>query len=401
MTIVIVGAGQTGAVAARTLRRRGYAERIVLLGAEADGPYQRPPLSKEYLAGTVERAELDLLDPSWCAENAVELRTGCRVVRIRTGDRAVELADGASVVGDVVLLATGGRARRLPGVSGERVHHLRTVADAERLRASLRPGAHVIIAGAGFIGSEVASTAVAAGASVTVLEQAPVPLAHAIGPRMGEVCAGLLREAGVDLRTSERVASVTERSGGVEVRTAAGTVLAGDALVVGIGMLPNDEVAAASRLDVSDGVLVDEHCRTSAPGVFAAGDVARHYHPPSGRHVRVEHVDNATAQGMAAAKNMLGKAVPYDAPHWFYSEQFGHDLQFAGDAEGCDELVSRGDPASRDFVAFYLRKGVVRAAFAIDRGGDVALARALITAQAAPEPAALADESVDLADLLD
>lgn len=399
-TFVIVGAGQTGAVAARTLRRRGYDGRLVLLGAEPDGPYQRPPLSKEFLAGALDRSELDLLDPSWCAENAVEVRTGSRAVRIRTGDRAVELADGTSVGADAVLLATGGRPRELPGVSGERVHHLRTVADAERLRSVLRPGAHVIIAGAGFIGSEVASTAVAAGASVTVLEQAAVPLAHAIGARMGEVCAGLLRSAGVDLRLGERVTAVTERAGAVEVRTDS-SVVTGDALLVGVGMRPNDELAAASGLDVSDGVIVDEHCRTSVPEVYAAGDVARHYHPVCGRHVRVEHVDNATAQGMAAAKNMLGKAVAYDTPHWFYSEQFGRDLQFAGDADGCDELVMRGTPESSDFVAFYLRKGVVRAAFSIDRGGDVALARALISARSAPEPAALADEETDLADLLD
>ncbi|TXK42350.1 NAD(P)/FAD-dependent oxidoreductase [Nonomuraea sp. C10] len=399
-SVLVAGAGQTAAVAARTLRRLGFDGRVTLVGAEPEPPYQRPPLSKEYLAGEVDRAGLDLLTARWCAANEVELLLGTAVTAVRGADRAVELADGSTAAADALLIATGGRPRALPGVAGDRVRYLRTVADADRLRADLRPGARVVVVGAGFIGSEVASTARARGAAVTVIERLDHPLGQVLGEETGDVCAALLRAGGVTLRTGESVVEYAETPDVAVVRTSAGRIVEGDVVVVGVGMVPNVEPLAGSGIDLDDGVLTDEYCRTNVPGVYAAGDVARAFHPLAGRPVRVEHFDNASGQGAAAAWNILGRDVPYTTPHWFWSEQFGRDLQYAGHAEGWDELVVRGSAEELDFVAFYLRKGVLKAAFGMDRGAEVSAARQLMAAGAAPDPAALRDEDTDLIDLL-
>ncbi|GHE45965.1 pyridine nucleotide-disulfide oxidoreductase [Streptosporangium violaceochromogenes] len=399
-SVIVVGAGQTAAVAARTLRRLGFDGEVLLVGEEHLPPYQRPPLSKDYLAGEESAEALGLLSEEWCAGNGVGLRLGTRVVAVRGPERAVELAGGEVLRADALLIATGGRPRRLPGVEGERVRYLRTLADADRLRADLRPGTRVIVVGAGFVGSEVASTARALGAEVTVIERAALPLAHVLGERMGEVCAALQRAAGVDLRTGETVREYTETGRGAAVLTGSGRVVEGDVVVVGVGMVPNVEPLAGSGVELDDGVVVDEYCRTRVEGVYAAGDVARHYHPLTGRRVRVEHFDHASGHGMAAAKNILGRRAPYTAPHWFWSDQFDRALQYAGHAEEWDEIVVRGRTDEFDFVAFYLCGGVLRAAFGMDRGGEIAVARQLIASRARPDPAALRDEDTDLTDLL-
>ncbi|WP_228644295.1 FAD-dependent oxidoreductase [Microtetraspora sp. AC03309] len=399
-SVIVAGAGQTAAVAARTLRRRGFEGDVLLIGEEHVAPYQRPPLSKEYLAGEESGGDLCLLTEKWCGDNDVELRLGTRVAAVRGAERAVELADGSVLRADALLVATGGRPRRLPGVEGERVRYLRTVADADRLRADIRPGAHVIVVGAGFIGSEVASTALAGGARVTVVERAGHPLAHVLGARMGAACAALQRASGVDLRTGETVREYAESGGHAAVLTGSGRVIEGDVVVVGVGMVPNVEPLAGSGIELDDGVVVDEYCRTSVEGVYAAGDVARHYHPLFDQRIRVEHFDHASGHGMAAAKNILGQRVPYTSPHWFWSDQFGRNLQYAGHAREWDEIVVRGRVEEFDFVAFYLDKGVLRAAFGMDRGGEVAVARSLVAARAVPDPAALRDEDTDLTELL-
>jgi 3-phenylpropionate/trans-cinnamate dioxygenase ferredoxin reductase subunit len=398
--VLVVGAGQSAAVAARTLRRLGFDGAVTLLGAEPVAPYQRPPLSKEYLAGEAGAEELALLTAEWCAANRVELRLGAAAVSVRAAERAVQLADGSVLRADALLVATGGRPRRLPGVEGERVRYLRTVADADRLRADLRPGARVVVVGAGFVGCEVASTARPLGAEVTVLERDPYPLGRVLGPEMGAVCAELLRSGGVTLLAGQSVVEYAETPSCAAVRTGGGRIVEGDVVVVGAGMVPNTEPLAGSGVALDDGVLVDEYCRTGVPGVYAAGDVARHRHPLASRPVRVEHFDHASAHGMAAAKNILGRRVPYTAPHWFWSDQFDRNLQYAGHAEEWDEIVVRGSAAEFDFTAFYLLKGVLQAAFSMDRGGEVAVARQLVAARAAPDPAALRDEDTDLADLL-
>ncbi|MGW3626704.1 NAD(P)/FAD-dependent oxidoreductase [Streptomyces sp. NPDC000880] len=399
-TVVAIGASQAAAVAARTLRRRGFEGRIVLVGDEPHAPYQRPPLSKEYLEGTQQREDLGILSEQWCRDNAVELRLGTAARRIDTAARAVELADGTRITGDRFLLATGARARRLPGVEGERVIYLRGPEDADKLRAHLRPGGRIVIIGAGFIGSEVASTTLAAGAQPVVIEQADVPLERILGREMGAVCARIQRDSGVELHTGQTVESVRETAQGVVVTTGGGLRFEGDAVVVAIGAVPNTEVARASGLSVSNGVLVDEHCRASVPGIYAAGDVANHRHPLFGSWIRVEHFDNASKQGVTAAKNILGRATVHDDPHWFWSDQFGLSLQHCGHADRWDRIVIRGSVEERDFTAFYLAAdGVLRAAFSVERGEDVFAAKDLIARGARPDPERLRDEDTDVAEL--
>lgn len=399
-TIVIIGAGQSAAVAARTLRRRKHQGSIVLVGDEKYHPYQRPPLSKEFLAGEQEEADTYLLDQEWCSANDVELHLGARAARIDATDGYVELDDGNRVSGDTFLVATGSRARRIPGVEGDRVFYLRDLDDATQLRDRLRPGGRVITVGAGFIGSEVASVARSVGAEVVTLEALEAPLERILGRRLGEACGQIQRSNGIDLRTQEIVETVTNTDSGVSVRTQRGTIVEGDVIVVGTGTLPNTEVAEASGIAVNQGVLVDEYCRTNVPGVFAAGDVTNHWHPLFGCRMRVEHYDNATKQAMAAAKNILGRETVFNDPHWFWSDQFGLNLQHAGYADKWDELVVRGSVENLDFIAFYLSQGVVRAAFSVERGGDMFVAKELIGTQATPEPASLANEDVELAELM-
>jgi 3-phenylpropionate/trans-cinnamate dioxygenase ferredoxin reductase subunit len=398
-TYAIVGAGQAAAVAARTLRRRGFDGRIELIGAEPHWPYQRPPLTKEYLAGD-DDSELFLLDEQWCAANDVNLRLGQRAVRIRPAEFAVDLADGSLVRADKVLIATGGAARKLPGVRGERVHYLRTLDDANTLRSLIGPGVRLIVIGAGFIGSEVAATAHGKGADVTVIDTLDAPMQRVLGRELGAVCAHIHRSNGVTVRLGEPVESVVEHADAVIVKTG-GARLEGDVVVVGVGITPNIEVAQRSGVTVDNGVLVDEYCRTNVPNIFAAGDIANHYHPLFDELIRVEHFDNANKQAAAAANNMLGKATIFDDPHWFWSDQYDLNIQHTGHARSWDELVIRGSVDELDFCAFYLREGRIRAAFAVDRGEDVALAKELITGRVSVDPRRLKDEDVDLSELLE
>jgi 3-phenylpropionate/trans-cinnamate dioxygenase ferredoxin reductase subunit len=396
-TIVTIGAGQAAAVAARALRRRGFDGRIELFGEEPEAPYQRPPLSKEYLGGD-DDCGLYLLSEEWCTKNDVHLRLGQPVVEIRPERGVIELADGTEASADGVLIATGGSARRLPGVVGERIHYLRTLRDADRLRSQLGSGVRVIVIGAGFIGAEVAATSRDMGADVTVVEALDVPLQRILGREIGAACAMIHRRHGVRLRLGEAVESVVETADGVVVTTSGGRI-EGDLVVVGIGITPNTAVAERSGLAVDNGVLVDEYCRTGVPNVYAAGDIANHWHPLFGERIRVEHFDNASRQATAAANNMLGRTTAYADPHWFWSDQYDHNLQYAGHATAWDELIVRGSIEDSDFSAFYLRDGVVRAAFAVDRGADILVAKELIANQVSVDPRTLADEDIDLTDL--
>lgn len=398
-TFVLVGGGQASAVAARTLRRSGYDGRLVVVGEETERPYQRPPLSKEYLE-SADASSLELLPEAWTEQQSVEVRTGVRATKVSASDGGVLLDDGTLLEADSVLLATGARARRLPAVEGDRVCYLRTRADADALRAELRPGARVVMVGGGFIGAEVASTARSRGAEVTLLEAAAVPLAQAIGPRLGEACARLQRAAGVDVRVNSLVQGVRHASSGVVVSSSTGEVEA-DLVVVGVGAVPNQEIAKDSGIDAADGILIDEYCRTSIDRVFAAGDVASQYDPSLGRRVRVEHFDNASRQAAAAARNMLGESTPYDEPHWFWSDQFGHNLQYVGHPAPTDRLVVRGDLEAERWTAFFLAEDRVTAAFALDAGDDIALARELIRMRAAVPEATLTDPETDLFEALE
>ncbi|CAN5738840.1 FAD-dependent oxidoreductase [soil metagenome] len=392
-TYVTVGAGQTAAVAARNLRRSGFDGRIVLIGDEPYTPYQRPPLSKEFLAGTDDEDSLWILRPQWIADNDIEILTGATVSRVDTATRTVELDGHAPIVADAVLFATGGGPRTLPvpGPRPDLVHYLRTLDDAKRLAPMLTPGRRLAIIGAGFIGLEIAATAATAGVTVTVLETAPVPLAAAIGVDMGALMAQLHRDNGVDLRTGATVASVRTTTDAV--------VIDGhefDALVIGIGITPNINAAKASGLPIDDGIVVDAVGRTAVPNIYAAGDVARRYSPRVGRHIRVEHFDNASRQGVAVANAMLGRDAISDDPHWFWSDQFDRNMQFIGTAKG--EPVIRGDRDAMDFTGFYFDGGALCGAFTVERGEDISAVRELLGRDL--DAATLRDEDTDLFDLV-
>jgi 3-phenylpropionate/trans-cinnamate dioxygenase ferredoxin reductase subunit len=297
---------------------------------------------------------------------------------------------------DSLLLATGGQPRRIPSNGHERVLYLRTLEDADRIRSHLQHGAHLIVVGAGFIGAEVAASARTLGLEVTMLEAMDVPLRRALGPEMGWTYAAMHWDHGVKLMTREVVSRIDETAGGVVVRTNRGTTIEGDAVVIGVGIDPNVELALSAGLDVNNGIVVDEFCRTSIANIYAAGDVANHYHPLFGLNLRVEHYDNALRQGAAAARNMLGHKQSYDHVHWFWSDQFDYNLQYAGFAPGSDEIVVRGSIDERNFVAFYLRSGVLRAALGINQSREVRRAMRLIAARATPDPDQLRDETLDL-----
>jgi 3-phenylpropionate/trans-cinnamate dioxygenase ferredoxin reductase subunit len=406
--IVIVGAGQAAASAAHTLRGEGYDGGIVILGEEAHLPYQRPPLSKELLLGTKDADATAILPADWYERSEVEVRRGVRVSRVVPSTRAVELEDGTSLVASGVLLATGGRPRRIPGWDGERVLYLRDLTDAAAISSHLGEGHRLVVVGAGFIGSEVAASARRRGTDVTLVEALPQPLARVLDEELGALIAHTHRREGVDVRLGVGVASVTETGEGVLVELADGARLEADAVVVGVGLVPNVEVAEASGLEVDDGVVVDDHARTSVESVYAAGDVARHHHPLFQRQLRVEHFDNAIKQGAVAARNLLGEDVVFDDPHWFWSDQYDHSLQYVGDHAPHDQRIVRGElsaPLSGDadppaVTVFWLRGGVLRAAFAFDRGRDVRVAQRLVSMRARPDPRVLADPDTDLRDLL-
>jgi 3-phenylpropionate/trans-cinnamate dioxygenase ferredoxin reductase subunit len=395
---VIVGASLTGGAAATALRQGGFEGRIVMIGAEPHLPYERPPLSKEYLRGeaTAERA---LLHPeSWYSDNGIETMLSTRAIRIDEEGKVVHLEGGDGVPYDRVLVASGGRNRKLSVPGGELggIHDLRTIEDADRLRAEAVRGRRAVVVGAGFIGCEVAASLRNLGVDVEVVEIFEVPLYRALGLEIGRIFEGIHRDNGIRFHFGETVERF-EGKGRVEgVVTDKGTRIGCDFAVVGVGIQPNTEVAEGSGVELDNGIVVDELCRTNVEGIFAAGDVANHFHPLWGRRMRVEHWDNALKQGGAAARNMLGQDTIFDDPHWFWSDQYEYNLQFMGFAPEWDELVIRGSLEERDFAGFYLHDGVVRAAVALNRGKDVRRSAGMIRARARVDPAALRDEDVDL-----
>jgi 3-phenylpropionate/trans-cinnamate dioxygenase ferredoxin reductase subunit len=398
-TFVVVGANMTGGAAVQGLRDGGFDGRLVLIGEEPHLPYERPPLSKEYLRGEQDLASVFMRKDEWYQEQDIDARVGARAIGLSPSERVVELEGGERITYDALLLATGARPRRLPGPESERIHYLRTIEDADRIRGRLETARHLVVVGAGFIGAEVAASARSLGKEVTVLEFAPVPLARALGEQMGEVYGAIHRDHGVVLHTGEGVETVEESDGGgVVVRTTKGRVVEGDLVVVGVGIEPRTDLAEEAGLDLDNGVLVDGRCRTSAEGVFAAGDVANHDHPLFGR-IRVEHFDNALKMGTYVATSMLGSDLAFDDPHWFWSDQYDLNLQYGGFAKEWDEIVIRGSVEDRDFCAFYMKDGQLLAALGLNRGKEVRRAMKLISARARPDPTSLRDEEIDLKSL--
>lgn len=401
-SVAVIGAGLAGVSAAETLRHEGFDGTVTLIGAEPHLPYDRPPLSKEFMRGEKPFEKIVLRSAAQLAEAGIEVRLGRPVVELDLDGGSLLLAGGERVAADRVVLATGARNRRLPipGLELDGVHALRTVDDAERIRAAARPGARAVLVGMGFVGCELAAALTHLGCQVTGVEMELQPLQRALGPEVGEVIAQLHRERGVELRLGQSVAAIEgDRGRAIAVTTRSGLRLECDFVVAGLGVEPGVELAEAAGLAIEDGVLTDEYCRTSDDRVFAAGDVARHYHPVHGEHLRVEHWQNALRQGAAAARNLLGAGVPYSDVHWFWSDQYDVNIQFAGHRDRWDRLVVRGNPALRDFVGFYVRAGVVHAAVAVNRPRDLRRAIPLIASMTPVTPEELADERVDLRDL--
>jgi NADPH-dependent 2,4-dienoyl-CoA reductase/sulfur reductase-like enzyme len=408
-TFVIVGGGLAGATAAGTLREEGFSGRLVLVGAEPHLPYERPPLSKELLAGTKTFEDAFVHPVEFYDTRDIELRLGAAATGLDLSAHTVTV--GNETIGyDKLLLATGSSARRLPPAdrSGATVAYLRTIEDAERIKAGLRAGRRVTVIGGGWIGLEVAAAARTAGCDVVVVEPLAEPLLRVLGPEVARIFAALHRRHGVELKTSTNVTDIRSRPAtGTEadgvpatVHLDDGTATVTDLLVVGIGAAPDTGLAEAAGLEVDDGVLADEHLRTSDPDVFVAGDIARAAHPTLGRRVRVEHWDNALKQGATAARNMLGAGEPYDRLPYFFTDQYDLGMEYVGHVgpEGYDDVVLRGDVAGRVFTAFWLSGGKVVAGMHANDWDAIEQVRRIVSADSI-DLQALRDDTVALADI--
>ena len=404
-TYVVVGAGLAGAKAVEALREHGFGGRIVLLGAEEHRPYERPPLSKDYLLGKVEREKAFVHPQGWYAEHDVDFRPRMEVTGVDRGAHEVVTSGGDRLVYDKLLLATGSTPRRLPvpGADHAAVSYLRTIDDSERIKAALQPDARIAIIGGGWIGLEVAAAARAAGAQVTVLEGAAMPLLRVLGPEVATVFADLHRAHGVDLRCEISVTGIeTSDDGAALVRLGDEDGIAADLVVVGVGIAPNTGLAEEAGLTVDNGVVVDEHLRSSDPDIFAAGDVANAYHPVLKRQLRVEHWANALNQPDVAARSMLGEDASYDRMPYFFTDQYDLGMEYFGfaDPEDCDEVVLRGDVAGLAFAAFWLRSGHVLAGLHVNQWDDADAVKALARGRQKVDARRLGDSAVPLTEHL-
>ena len=406
-TFVIVGAGLAGAKAAETLRGEGFTGRITLIGTEPEIPYERPPLSKGLLLGTTERADAYVHDADWYAANDVDLRTATTVNAIDAEKRRVRLSDGDDLGYDKLLLATGASPRTLgvPGAGLENVFSLRTLADSDRIAATVHGGTRLVVVGSGWIGLEVAAAARLRGATVTVVTPAALPLRGVLGDRLAKVFAGLHREHGVDFRFGTRI---HELRGGPEVAQvvlADDTTINADVVLVAVGVTPNTGLADQARLPVDNGVLVDRHLRTADPDIYAAGDVATVDHPLLHARLRVEHWDTALHAGPVAARAMLGQDAEWDRLPYFFTDQYDLGMEYAGwvppGAEA--KVVIRGDEQGREFIAFWTVDGRVAAGMNVNVWDVTEQIQELVRAGLAGhavDPARLADPQVALTSLL-
>ncbi|WP_405569499.1 NAD(P)/FAD-dependent oxidoreductase [Streptomyces sp. NBC_01167] len=412
-TFVIVGGGLAGAKAAETLRAEGFTGRVILIGDERDHPYERPPLSKGFLSGKEERDSVFVHEPGWYAQADVELHLGQTVVAVDRETKSVRLGDGTVLHYDKLLLATGSEPRRLdiPGTGLAGVHHLRRLAHADRLRRVLaalgRDNGHLVIAGAGWIGLEVAAAARGYGAEVTVVEPEPTPLHQVIGPELGQVFAELHKEHGVRFHFGARLTEITGQDGVVlAARTDDGEEHPAHDVLAAIGAAPRAALAEAAGLALADrahggGIAVDAQLRTSDPDIYAAGDVAAAHHPLLGSRLRVEHWANALNGGPAAARSMLGQDVSYDRIPYFFSDQYDLGLEYSGwaPAGSYDQVVLRGDAGKRQFIAFWLKDRRVLAGMNVNVWDVTGPVQDLIRSGVQVDPDALGDPGVPLTTL--
>lgn len=400
--IVIAGAGQAAVQAVATLRRAGYAGGLTLVGEEPWLPYQRPPLSKKYLAGALERERLFIRPEKFFTEHQVALRLGRRVTAIERREQRLRLDDGEVLAYDALLLATGSQPRRLltPGANLSGVYYLRGIADADRIRAELVSDTRLVVIGGGYIGLEVAATARELGVDVTVLEMAERVMNRVVCAELSAFYEAEHARHGVHVQCRERVRALAgDASGRVRVvLTEGGAEHPADMVIVAVGVVPADELAAAAGLECDNGVRVDEHCRSSDATIYAAGDCANHPSPRYGRRLRLESVDNAFEQGSSAALNLTGTATVHDKLPWFWSDQYDLKLIIVGISTGYDAVVLRGTPAGRAFSVCYLRAGELIAIDSVNAPKDQMAARKLIAARARPDPQKLADTAIPLKD---
>jgi 3-phenylpropionate/trans-cinnamate dioxygenase ferredoxin reductase subunit len=404
-TYVIVGASLGGAKAAEALRAAGYDGRVVLLGAETELPYERPPLSKGYLQGKAERETIYVHPREWYADADIDLRLGVTVTGIDRAAREVVLADGSRIGYTKLLLTTGSSPRQLqvPGADLDGVLYLRSASDSDRIKALIGQAGRIAVIGAGWIGLEITAAAREAGVAVTVLETADLPLLRVLGSEVASVFAALHAEHGVDLRFGVQVAEITGSDGHADgVRLSDGTLIPADAVIVGVGITPNTELAATAGLDVDNGIRVDAQLRSSDPDIYAAGDVASAFHPILGKHIRVEHWANALNQPQAAARAMAGEQVSYERVPYFFSDQYDLGMEYSGyvEPDGYDEVVFRGDVDRREFVAFWLGNGGrVLAGMNVNVWDVNDAIQALVRAGQPVDKAALADPGTSLESL--
>ena len=402
--IAIVGAGLAGGNAAVTLREEGFLGRVVLIGPEPGVPFGRPPLSKTYLRSEEDLAGWYVKPASWYSDHDVEV-LGATVAEVDAAAHAVRLDSGEVLAFHKLLIATGGVNRRLslPGAELPGIHQLRTVAECDAIKRAATEGRSAVVVGMGFIGCEVAASLTQLGVRVTAIFNGNVPLERVLGSEVGRAFAAIHEEHGVELLSGEDVVGFEGEDRVDAVLTASGRRLDCDFVILGIGIEPVVPTVKGGSIELSNGVLVDELCQTSAPDIYAAGDVANILHPLFGR-VRVEHYNNAEKQGRAAARSMLGATDPYDYLYTFWSDQYEHKLEYAGHATNWDGFIVRGSLEERALVGFYLLNGTVAAAVGLDRGGDpeldhdseMAAATKLVAQRAKPTASQLADEEVDL-----
>jgi 3-phenylpropionate/trans-cinnamate dioxygenase ferredoxin reductase component len=401
--IVVLGAGQAGAQAVDALRRRGFKGALTLIGAEDSLPYQRPPLSKKYLAGALEQSRLLLRHAAHYVDEAVDLRLGRRAVSLDRQARRVHLDDGAQVAYDALLFATGSRPLQLkiPGADLQGVYYVRTIADVDALRAACSGGRRLVIIGGGYIGLEVAATCHELGLEVTVLEMAERVMKRVVAAEISAFYEAEHARRGVRIVCNARVREILGHSASRSVRAVLcddGSEYAADLVVIGVGVVPETELAVAAGIECSNGIVVDEHCRTSDPHVYAAGDCSNLPSVHFGGRVRLESVDNAVEQSRSAALNMLGDVVVHDRVPWFWSDQYDLKLITVGLSAGHDTRVMRGDVASRSFSVCYLRDGQLVAVDTVNRAKDQMAARKLVAARVRPSATKLADAALALSD---
>jgi 3-phenylpropionate/trans-cinnamate dioxygenase ferredoxin reductase subunit len=399
--LVIVGGGQAAAQAVQSLRQQSYSGAITLVCDEPYPPYQRPPLSKKYFAGELARERLFLRPAAFYAEKGVALEQNARVEELDAAARRLRLRDGRTLPYDRLLLATGSRVRGLdvPGAALPGVHYLRTIADVDAITAALAPGARVLLVGAGYIGLEVAAVARHRGFDVTVLEAADRVMSRTVSAEISAFYEACHRAAGAVIHCGAAVKALHGTARVTSVETVDGRTFPCDVLIVGIGIVPNVELAAAVGLECSNGIVVDEHARTADPHIVAAGDCTSHPHPLLGRRVRLESVPNAIHQAKVAAATLLGEPIAYSEVPWFWSDQYDLKLQIAGLSTGYDEVVLRGDPAARSFAAFYLRGGELLAVDAVNSPREFIAGKKLVANRARIAREVLRDAAVDLTPL--